>query len=95
MSHKTEEELNSLLEEARSKVSVGSKYYHYKNPDNQYVLIDVAIFEGDESVCVIYRPLYMASNVLWIRKLEGEGGWLTPAVSENGEQTDRFVKVNE
>lgn len=95
MSHKTEEEINQLLEDARNNVSVGAKYYHYKNPNNHYVLVDLAINESDENIYVVYRPLYMVGNILWIRKLEGEGGWLTPAILENGEQIARFTKVEE
>lgn len=43
------------LEVAASKVHVGGRYYHYKNPKQTYKALKLAITETDESVCVIYE----------------------------------------
>ena len=43
------------------------KYRHYKG--NDYQVIDVAIHSEDESLLVVYRPLY-GEGKLWVRPLD-------------------------
>lgn len=69
MSHKPLEDLVSSLEEAKTKVSVGSKYYHYRAPDKYYLVTGLAIDEATDSVMVMYKPLYIDYDITWVRRL--------------------------
>lgn len=70
MGHKTQEELLQDLEKARKKIVVGGYYAHYKHPgEKRYQVVDVAIYEATEEICVIYKSLNMEGEI-WIRTLE-------------------------
>ena len=45
MGHLSHEELLKRIEDAKTKVEVGAKYYHYKNPDNHYRVEGVGFIE--------------------------------------------------
>ncbi len=46
---------------------IKGKYQHYKG--NFYEVIDVVVHSEDESLLVLYRPLY-GERRLWVRPLE-------------------------
>lgn len=58
MSHRTALELKSLLQEAETLVQIGGRYFHYKNPDKFYTVLDLVIIEATEEVGVVYRADY-------------------------------------
>lgn len=95
MMHKTShEELNMRLEAARQKVRVGDVYYHFKNPQQHYRVVALGFCEWDESVVVIYEQIGVEKPLTWVRRLEGEGGWLTPVTKEDGTSISRFIRVS-
>lgn len=67
-------------------IEIYGQYIHYKG--GRYRVIDLGIVTDPEiSVVVVYQG--KANEPLWIRPINGPGGWLTPV---NG--GSRFIKVN-
>lgn len=92
MDHVSPEELQKRLAEARKLVEIGGKYYHYKNPDKFYTVMNVAIIEATEEPAVIYKPDYEGyEGIQWIRPL-------SEFISENeinGQKVRKFTLVPE
>lgn len=82
-----EDELEQKLDEARALVSVGSEYRHYKG--GHYIVIDLAITESDNSVCVIYRALY-GRGLMFTRPVSS---WTEEVKTSDGVMK-RFQKTN-
>ena len=55
MERKSAEELKKIIENAKDKVVIGSRYSHYKNPESTYEVKDVVIDEATEAPLVIYK----------------------------------------
>lgn len=64
------------------------KYRHYKGHD--YHVYEVATHSEDESLYVVYRPLY-GEGKLWIRPLE----MFTECVDVDGKLQPRFAYIGE
>lgn len=62
------------------------RYRHYKG--NDYEVLGVAKHSEDESLLVVYRPLY-GEGGLWVRPLS----MFTETVDVNGKQVPRFALV--
>ena len=58
MGHKSFHILEKELKQARKKIETGSKYYHYKHPDQFYTILGVGFIESTEEACVIYQAEY-------------------------------------
>ena len=86
--HKPEEELKSALAEAASKVRLNGLYSHYKNPDKLYRVINLALTEADDEVCVIYEAQY-GRKLVFVRPL---ASWLEK-VEIDGTEVPRFKPV--
>jgi hypothetical protein len=77
--HKPQIELTKEIEEAKTKVSIGTKYYHHKNHDNIYEITGLGFLESNDELCVIYKALYGAQNTfirplsVWLDRVEWEG----------------------
>jgi len=74
MAHIPESELFKKLNDAKKLVKIGSKYFHYKNPDQFYIVLNLAIDENTESVSVVYQALY-GKKIIFTRPISN---WLTP-----------------
>ncbi len=57
MDHKTFDELHRLLEEAGTNVTVGAKYYHYKDQNEFYVVKGLSVLEATDEIAVKYSPI--------------------------------------
>jgi hypothetical protein len=53
--HESQRKLLVKLQQAAKKVQVGGVYFHYKNPDKAYKVLNLAVTEADDEVCVIYQ----------------------------------------
>ena len=84
MSHTQSAVLLKTLKEARQRVNVGERYYHYKSPEKRYKVINIALFEHNEKPAVIYTD----GTLTWIRDLDV---WCEK-VDNNGELVDRFTE---
>lgn len=88
--HKDHKELEVELRSAAKKIAVGGIYVHYKNPQQTYKVLHIAITERDDKICVIYQAQYNES-LIFVRPLSS---WLGK-VERQGKTVDRFSKVTE
>lgn len=84
--HKSQAALANELNTAKENVIVGGIYYHYKNPSDNYKVLNVAITEWDDKVCVIYEAQY-GEKLIFVRPLES---WLDQ-VEWQGKLVQRFT----
>ena len=83
--HKSRQVLAQELEAAARLVSVGQNYTHYKSPDKTYTVLNIAITEADDRLCVVYRADY-ETNLVFVRPLSS---WLEK-IQHKGKSVDRF-----
>jgi hypothetical protein len=86
--HISIEKLAKVCNQIQADLEIGSIYFHYKNSQVRYKILQVGILEASEEPCVIYQSLYEPSLV-WVRSL---ASWRTP-VEHNGQIVTRFQKV--
>ncbi len=89
MAHKGQEELVAEVNEAKQKVKVGGKYFHYKHPDQFYTVLRIGLIEETEKVCVVYEAEY-GEKLVWAWPLEN---FLAKVTKDDGTEVDRFTKV--
>jgi hypothetical protein len=88
MSHTSLTEIQSKRAQTQQMVEIGGHYYHHRNPQLLYKVIDIGIQEATEKVCVIYKALY-GDGIIWVRDLDS---WLAEA-EHNGKKVPRFQKA--
>ena len=88
MAHKNQEQLILEIKEATERVRVGALYFHYKHPEELYIVESVGFFEETEEICVGYRALY-GKGILWVRKMEN----FLEEVKVAGKKVRRFKMV--
>lgn len=77
--HKEQLELAEEIENAKSKVTVGAKYWHYKGKDKVYEVIGLGFLETNDELCVIYQAQYggrltfLRPVTIWLEQVEWEG----------------------
>lgn len=79
-------QLAERLQTAKTKVTVGARYMHYKQ--HSYTVLAIALREEDNEPCVVYRAEY-GSRITFIRPVTS---WLEQ-VEINGETLPRFKKI--
>lgn len=89
MAHKQQEQLIEELHKAKKKVEVGSRYFHYKHPNQFYKVIAVGFIEDIQESCVVYQAEY-GEKITWVRTLKE---FLAKVTQENGSEFGRFTKV--
>lgn len=93
MGHTPLHKLTPIIVQAQQEVRIGAFYHHWRTPDQQYKVLDIALLEANEQPAVVYQSLNDENPVTWIRPLHGIDGWLTP-VMHNGIETARFQLVD-
>lgn len=88
MARATLQELETKQKQAKELVEAGTIYYHYRDANLKYQVIEVGIQEATEDVCVVYKSLY-GDGVIWIRNLNS---WLGE-VEHDGQMVKRFKKL--
>ncbi len=73
---------------AGQKVKVGGLYCHYKNPDQAYKVIHLAVTEWNDRICVIYQAQY-GEKLIFVRPLNS---WLKRN-RWNGHIVDKFTLI--
>lgn len=86
--HKSQETLSKELKQASKKVKVGGYYYHYKKPNEPYEVLNLAVTEWDDNICVIYQAQY-GGKLIFVRPLDS---WLEKAEWQ-GKTVDRFTPI--
>lgn len=89
MDHKPIFELKILLEDAAKQVTVGAKYYHYKNDEKYYTVSGLSILEATDEVAVKY-VMDDHPEIEFVRPLSV---WLEKVVW-NSQAVPRFTKVD-
>ena len=89
MGHKSQSKLSSKIEKAAEKIHLGDIYYHYKSPDDFYLIEHIGFLENSDEVCIIYRALY-GDEIVWIRPLSN---FLEKVRNNKGKKVHRFSKV--
>ncbi len=84
--HKTEQELAEILNQARTAVTVGARYQHFRGAE--YIVQDIAILEATNEAAVIYRAEY-GEHLIFIRPLSS---WLE-MVEQDGKRVPRFAQI--
>jgi hypothetical protein len=80
-------QLAARLNDAKTKVTVGARYEHYKKLT--YVVIDIALLEATNEPCVIYQAEY-GEHITFIRPVRI---WIE-TVDVNGVPTPRFRRLD-
>lgn len=88
MAHKGEETLLAELEKAKSLVTVGGLYTHYKSSGKQYKVTQIAVLEATDELCVIYQAQY-GEKLSFARPL---ASWLETIKWQNN-LVPRFTKI--
>jgi hypothetical protein len=91
MAHTDPTQLLEKLNPEQYNIEIGAKYYHYKNPQTHYQILNIALSEWDEEPVVVYQSI--ADSIIWVRKINGENGWNTPVQLDSGSFVHRFEKV--
>ena len=86
--HKDQLVLAKKFANAKTKVTIGAKYRHYKSPDMVYELIGLGFLEVNEELHVIYRAEY-GEKLTFIRPLSE---WLGQ-VEWQGKTVPHFKKI--
>lgn len=90
MSHKPASALEQALSNAQLQVEVGARYFHYKNPTQEYVVVSLVIIEATEEVGVCYQADYEPiRGIIFMRPLSD----FLATVTNGGTVTSRFTKI--
>ena len=81
-------ELAKEVEDAKSKVTVGAEYWHYKGRNKVYKVTGLGFIEANNELCVIYQAQY-GEKLTFLRPLSS---WLEN-VEWEGETVPRFNKI--
>lgn len=87
--HKNHQQFHQELAKAGELVKVGEVYAHFKNPKNSYKVLELAILEATDEVCVIYQARY-DEKLIFVRPLSS---WLETSEWE-GKKVARFQIVS-
>ena len=85
MGHKPQAQLAKEIADAKVVIKVGAKYSHYKDQTKTYEVLDLAVLEADDSVCVLYQAQY-GDHYTFVRPVSN---WLETVIVE-GEPVPRF-----
>jgi hypothetical protein len=83
-----EHELTQVLEQARTHVTVGQRYHHYRDRQLSYTVHNLVLDEATQKVMVLYQAEY-GKRLIWVRALDV---W-SEFVEHNGQKVPRFSKV--
>ncbi len=84
---KNQEQLLKELSEAGELVEIGGEYIHYKDNSKTYRVIELAIEEATDEVCVVYKANY-GEGLVSTRPLES---WIQNVVVGD-KKVPRFCK---
>lgn len=85
-----EHNLKQILEDASAKVTIGTRYAHYKHPERTYRVIAVSLIEETLLPAVVYEAEY-GDKLSFIRPLDN----FLELVDVSGTPTPRFSRITE
>jgi len=72
-------ELAKKIEAAKTEVTIGAEYWHFKSRDKRYLVIGLGFLEATNELCVIFQSLYgerltfLRPLYVWLETVEWEG----------------------
>lgn len=88
--HKDQSQLLAERKAAEEKITIGADYWHHKDPNKRYRVIDLGFLESNDQIHVIYQAQY-GGGIVFLRPVDS---WLQE-VEWEGETMPRFVQVTE
>ncbi len=85
----TTPEFVAKLEQIKQTIPVGSRYYHYKNPNRFYTVTGLGIIEATGEPAIIYQAEYDLKNT-WIRP----ASVFLEEVEWEGKKVSRFTRIS-
>lgn len=67
------------IEEAKTKVTIGAEYWHYKGRNKVYKVLGLGFLEANDQLCVIDQARYgeqltfLRPLTVWLEQVEWEG----------------------
>lgn len=90
MAHTTFAELNKKILVAEKLVTPGDLYYHYKDKNSPYKILQLCIIEATEEIGVLYQALAdTAGKTTWLRPISN----FLEEVEVDGKKIKRFSKA--
>ncbi|HUB94153.1 MAG TPA: DUF1653 domain-containing protein [Verrucomicrobiae bacterium] len=86
--HQEQTVLAQQIDEATTKVTIGAKYWHYKDKSKIYDVLGLGFLEANDELCVIYQAQY-GERLTFLRPLTS---WLEQ-VEWEGKMVPRFTKT--
>lgn len=80
--------LKDRLAKARELVPPGSRWAHFKKPNEPYEIVDIGFIEATEEATVIYKT--PDHSLVWIRPL---AVFLSSARRDDGTEGPRFIRL--
>lgn len=71
--------LAKQIEDAKSVITVGAEYWHYKGREKVYKVLGLGFIEANDELCVIYQAQYgerltfLRPLTIWLEQVEWEG----------------------
>lgn len=82
-------EFTAILEKLKTQIPVGSRYFHYKNPNQFYTIISHGIIEATGEPGIIYQAEY-GDKTTWIRP----ASVFLEEVEWEDKKMPRFTRIN-
>lgn len=90
MLRKTKLEFETEIENAKKRIQLNEKYFHYKNPERHYTVTGLVILEETDGIGILYRAEYEdLQGVVFVRPIKS---FLAEVDTENG-RVKRFSLV--
>jgi hypothetical protein len=77
--YKQQLELKNEIEVAKTKITIGAQYWHYKSRNKVYKVLSLGFLEANNELCVIYQAQYgerltfLRPLAVWLEQVEWEG----------------------
>ena len=88
MGHVSKDRLKKSLQNVTARIPVGSRWYHYRAPQDTYKILDIVFIESTEQVGVLYQAEY-GERFKWVR----DANDFLAEVDVDGQSLPRFVRV--
>ena len=89
MPHTKVSSLVRKIDQAKKKIKLGDRFFHYKHKNRYYNIVQIGFIENTEEVCIVYQAEF-GDKLVWVRTLTD---FMSKVNLEDGSIVDRFTKV--
>ncbi len=86
--NRTTPEFTAELERVKQIAPLGARYFHYKNPNQFYIIVSHGIIEATEEPAIVYQAEY-DKKVVWIRP----ASVFLEEIEWEGKKVPRFTRI--